>query len=134
MASIRKFEDLEIWQKARELNQKIYPILLSLQETRSFELKSQLDGAAGSAMDNISEGFERDGNRKFLQFLYISKGSVGEVRSQLYRAFDRELISKEIFESLQNDCNILAAKIANFISYLQNSNYRGNKYKSRNIE
>jgi four helix bundle protein len=86
MASIRRFEDLEIWQKARELNQKIYPILLSLQETRSFELKSQLDGAAGSAMDNISEGFERDGNREFLQFLYISKGSVGEVRFQLYRA------------------------------------------------
>jgi four helix bundle protein len=81
MASIRKFEDLEICQKACELNQKIYPILLFLQETRSFELKSQLDDAAGSAMDNISEGFERDGNKEFLQFLYISKGSAGEVKS-----------------------------------------------------
>lgn len=70
-------------------------------------------------MDNIAEGFERDGNREFIQFLAISKGSLGEVRSQLYRVLDRNLISAPDFESLQNDCLLLAGKIAKFMSYLK---------------
>jgi len=83
MATIKRFEDLDIWQIARELNIKILPLLDKLNESRNYELKSQLDRSAGSVMDNISEGFERDGNREFIQFLAISKGSLGEVRSQL---------------------------------------------------
>ena len=84
MATIKRFEDLDIWQLARELNIKITPLLDKLNERRSYELKSQLDRSAGSVMDNIAEGFERDGNREFIQFLAISKGSLGEVRSQLF--------------------------------------------------
>jgi four helix bundle protein len=73
MATIKKFEDLEIWQFARRLNKEVCPILNSLYETRNFKLKDQLDASAGSVMDNIAEGFERDGNREFTQFLAISK-------------------------------------------------------------
>lgn len=129
MATITKFEDLEVWQLARQLNTKIYPLLQSLNETRNYELKNQLDSSAGSVMDNISEGFERDGNREFIQFLAISKGSLGEVRSQLYRVFDRNPLDKEAFENLQNDCLLLAGKIAKFIAYLRNTEFKGNKFK-----
>lgn len=74
MATIRKFEDLEIWQLARELNLEIFPILEKLHELRMFELRNQLERSAGSVMDNIAEGYERDGNKEFRQFLAISKG------------------------------------------------------------
>jgi len=133
MATIKKFEDLEIWQQARQINIKVYPLLQFLNETRNYELRGQLDSAAGSVMDNISEGFERDGNREFIQFLAISKGSLGEVRSQLYRAFDRNLLNEEAFNSLQNHCLLLAGKISKFISYLRNSEYKGNKFKSDKV-
>lgn len=129
MATIRKFEDLEVWQLARELNVKIQPYLTILGEARNYELKNQLDDSAGSVMDNIAEGFERDGNREFIQFLAISKGSLGEVRSQLYRILDRNLIKTKEFESLQSECILLASKIAAFISYLRKSEFKGNKFK-----
>ncbi len=129
MATIKRFEDLEIWQLARELNIKVHPILEKLDESRSYALKGQLDGSAGSVMDNISEGFERDGNREFIQFLAISKGSLGEARSQLYRAFDRKFVGKESFDVLQADCLLLAGKIAAFMTYFNNSDFKGNKFK-----
>lgn len=129
MATIKKFEDLEIWQMARELNKKTAPILEKLEERKCYKLKEQLDGAAGSVMDNIAEGFERDGNREFIQFLAISKGSLGEVKSQLYRTFDRNCIEKEKHDLLQEECNVLASKIANFMSYLNKTSFRGNKFK-----
>jgi four helix bundle protein len=129
MATIRKFEDLEIWRLAREINIKIIPYLKILAEKRDFELKNQLDRSAGSVMDNIAEGFERDGNREFIQFLAYSKASLGEVRSQIYRLFDRELMDKKTFEISQNDCLLLAGKIGTFMTYLRNSGFRGNKFK-----
>ena len=129
MATIRKFEDLEIWQLARELNLEIFPILEKLHELRMFELKNQLERSAGSVMDNIAEGYERDGNKEFRQFLAISKGQLGEVRSQLYRAMDRKVIDAERNNYLQEKCLTLASKIAKFITYLNNSDMRGNKFK-----
>lgn len=129
MATIRRFEDLEIWQLARELNIKITPLLDRLSEVKNYDLKSQLDRSAGSVMDNISEGFERDGNREFIQFLAISKGSLGEVRSQLYRTLDRNIIEKEKHDVLQEECLVLAGKLGKFISYLNTSEIRGNKFK-----
>jgi four helix bundle protein len=129
MATIRRFEDLDVWQLARELNVKITPILNTLIETKNYDLKSQLDRSAGSVMDNISEGFERDGNREFIQFLAISKGSLGEVRSQLYRTLDRNFIEKEKHDLLQEECLLLAGKLGKFITYLNNSEIKGNKFK-----
>jgi len=128
MATINKFEDLEIWQLARELNVKVYPLIMSLHETRDFKLKNQLDGSAGSVMDNISEGFERDGNREFIQFLSISKGSLGEVRSQLYRALDRNHLQQEEFNKIHENCLTLANKIGKFMTYLRNSDIKGKKF------
>ena len=129
MATIKRFEDLDVWQQARDLNIKIMPLLKKLNEERNYDLKSQLDRSAGSVMDNISEGFERDGNREFIQFLAISKGSLGEVRSQLYRSLDRSLLEKEAHDLLQEDCLLLAGKLGKFISYLNNTEYKGTKFK-----
>lgn len=132
MATIKKFEDLEIWQLARELNCEVAPILEKLEEARLFGLKNQLDNSSGSVMDNIAEGFERDGNREFIQFLAISKGSLGEVRSQLYRVMDRKIIDEKRNEALQEKCLTLAAKTGRLITYLNNSNIKGNKFKKNN--
>jgi len=131
MATIKRFEDLEVWQLARELNIKIAPISDKLNEAKSYELKNQLDRSSGSVMDNIAEGFERDGNRELIQFLAIAKGSLGEVRSQLYRIFDRNFIEKQNHDVLQEDCLQLGSKLGKFISYLNNSAIKGNKFKNQ---
>lgn len=129
MATIHNFEDLEIWQMARAFNAKLIPLLQNLAEAKNFELKNQLDASAGSIMDNIAEGFEREGNREFKQFLSISKGSLGESRSQLYRAFDRGFITQEELAQLQDQCRILAGKISRFMNYLRGTEIKGNKYR-----
>ncbi|HQQ93884.1 MAG TPA: four helix bundle protein [Bacteroidia bacterium] len=131
MATITRFEDLEIWRFARELYKRLIPLLEHAEEQKLFDLKAQIERSAGSVMDNIAEGFERDGNREFIQFLAISKASLGELRSQLFRAFDRKLINQEDLQLLQENCNTLAANIAGFMNYLNHSSFKGQKYKSK---
>jgi four helix bundle protein len=82
-------------------------------------------------MDNIAEGFERNGRVEFIQFMAIAKGSLGEVKSQLYRAVDRQYIDQEKFDYLLNEADKLAKQISVFIKYLKNSEVKGWKYKER---
>ena len=129
MATIKRFEDLDIWQLARKLCDEIYQISISTPLHKDYKLNNQIKGSSGSVMDNIAEGFERDGNREFIQFLSISKGSCGETRSQLYRVLDRNYIKQEKFDDLLDQTIILSKKISSFMSYLNNNDYKGRKYK-----
>lgn len=129
MATITRFEDLEIWKLARTLCKKIYDLTLQQEFKKNFALVDQIRRSSGSVMDNIAEGYERDGQKEFLQFLYISKASAGETRSQLYRAFDCNLITEEQLTGLTNELLKLSTKIQNFINYLKRSGLKGNKYK-----
>ena len=129
MATINNFEDLEIWKLAREICQDVYKIINYPKFSKDFGLVRQINDSSGSVMDNIAEGFEREGNKEFGQFLFISKGSCGECRSQLIRAFDRQYISEEEFKTIYNKLADESIKIKNFMNYLKNSNMKGNKYR-----
>jgi four helix bundle protein len=86
MATVKSFEELEIWQLSREICQEVWDVFERTTLGKDFELKNQMNRSSGSIMDNIAEGFERNGRKEFIQFLSYSKGSCGELRSQLYRA------------------------------------------------
>lgn len=129
MATITRFEDLEIWQEARRLFNQINDIGNQTSLTSDFKLKDQIKASSGSVMDNIAEGFERDGNLEFRQFLSIAKGSAGETRSQLYRVYDSEYISEEQLRVLVEEYEKLSKRISAFISYLNKKDFKGNKFK-----
>ena len=128
MATIKRFEDLEIWQDARKLSKEIILISKNTELNRDFKLKAQIKDSSGSVMDNIAEGFERNGNAEFRQFLSIAKGSAGETRSQLYRVFDNDYINEEHLNLLISDCEKLGVKIDNFITYLNKKDFKGTKF------
>lgn len=125
---INSFEDAEVWQKSRVLAQRIFELTQQDKFFRDFALKDQINRAIGSAMDNVAEGFERGGNKELIQFLSIAKGSAGEVRSQLYRARDREYLTTEEFDHLKDDILEVSKKLSNFIFYLKRSDMKGVKY------
>ena len=129
MATINKFEDLEIWQEARKLSKEIYLISTETDLKTDFRFKAQIKASSGSVMDNIAEGFERDGNLEFSQFLSIAKGSAGESRSQIYRLYDYEYKSEEKFLDLKIKYENLSGKIKNFITYLNKKDFKGNKFQ-----
>ena len=132
MASVKDFEELAIFQKARELSKKIYPVTNKDGFKSDYRFVQQIRAAAGSIMDNIAEGFERTGNKEFLNFLYIAKGSCGEVRSQLIRANDIGYLTPEEYEELYTECRKLSAGIMNFIKEIRTSEYTGAKFKEFN--
>lgn len=127
MAKAQKFEDLTIFQMARELTKEVYAITKEGDFHKDTRFVQQIHAAAGSIMDNIAEGFERDGNKEFINFLYIAKGSCGEVRSQIIRASDVGFIDKETSTKLYNDCLSLGKAISKFITSLRNSPITGLK-------
>lgn len=129
MATIERFEDLDIWKEARLLSTEIILLSKNTELKADYKLRNQIKGSSGSVMDNIAEGFERDGNLEFRQFLSIAKGSAGECRSQLYRVFDSEYISEEELNSLVNRYLQLNKRIASFIIYLNKNEFKGNKFK-----
>ncbi|MFE3869615.1 four helix bundle protein [Flavobacterium sp. ZS1P70] len=129
MATINRFEDLEIWKEARRLAKEIHLIAIETDLKSDFRFKEQIKSSSGSVMDNIAEGFERDGNLEFRQFLSIAKGSSGETRSQLYRIFDFGYITEPKFDLLKKDYENLSGKIKNFITYLNKKDFKGNKFQ-----
>ena len=126
---IERFEDLDIWKEARSLFKYIFGITRKDPFCRDFKLKDQIMTSSGSIMDNIAEGFERGGNKEFIQFLSISKGSCGECRSQSYRAFDYQYIKEDVLDELVKRTTRLSKEISGFISYLKKSDFKGSKYK-----
>jgi four helix bundle protein len=129
MATISKFEELEIWQKAREICQYVELLIQTTNLKSNFSLKDQIDRSSGSIMDNIAEGFERNGKREFIQFLSIAKSSAGETKSQSYRAFDKKLISEEQHFKLNEMIEIEKNKIGSMMNYLNNCEIKGLKFK-----
>lgn len=119
MAKAERFEDLIVWQEARLLRKEISQASKGSGFCRDFELRAQILGAALSAMDNIAEGFERGSNKEFAQFLLISKGSAGEVRSALYAALDDEYITPSDFERLRDRTLSVSRRCSKLITYLQ---------------
>jgi len=129
MATIERFEDLEIWQSARVISKKIHLLSLETELKNDFGLKNQMKNSSGSVMDNIAEGFERGGNLEFRQFLSVAKASAGETRSQLYRLWDFDYIDQKKFEELKIELENLSGKIQNFIKYLNKNDFKGDKFK-----
>jgi four helix bundle protein len=119
MATVRQFEDLQVWQEARTLAQEAYRIANQGLFRRDFGLRDQITRAATSTMSNIAEGFERGSRKEFIQFLNIAKASNGEVRSQLYIALDQNYIDESKFSALRESTLSLSRRLASFISYLE---------------
>ena len=128
MEKIQKFEDLEIFQRARELCKYIYRITNTEPFKSDYRFVQQIRAAAGSIMDNIAEGYERNGNKEFVNFLYIAKGSCGAVRSQLLRANDVDYIDDKVFNQLYNDVLIIGRKIYNLAQTIKQKGNPGSKY------
>lgn len=129
MAKIERFEDIEAWQMARESTKLIYKISSTGDFARDFPLRDQIRRAAVSMMSNIAEGFERDGDKEFVQFLAIAKGSCGEARAQLYIALDQNYISRVDFDSIYESLNSTGKRIGGFMRYLRESAMKGPKFR-----
>jgi four helix bundle protein len=129
MAKIKGFEDIDSWKKARTLTKELYRITSTGQFARDFGLKDQIRRAAVSILSNIAEGFERGGDKEFVQFLAMAKGSCGEVRAQLYVALDQGYFSLAEFDTLAGTAAEVGQLISGFIKYLKQSDFRGNRYR-----
>ena len=131
MATSKRFEEIVSWQKARELNKIPGKHIDAVKFKNSYKLINQLEGSAGSIMDNIAEGFERSDNREFCLFLYLSKGSCGEFKSQLYRALERGYLAETEFEELYNFAMETIVLLQKLINYPEQSELKVTKFKNR---
>ena len=128
MSTIKCFEDLRCWQSARELCKLIYGFTRKEKFSKDFSLVKQIRDSSGSGMDNISEGFDRAGNKEFIQFLSVSRGSIAEVKSQLYRALDQNYIDDDEFQQSYHLANQTSKEATSLIKYLKNSDMKGFKF------
>ena len=131
MSSFQRFEDIEAWQKARELTKAIYAMSNDGQFARDFGLRDQIRRASVSIMSNIAEGFGRGGNKEFIQFLSTAKGSASEVQALLHVALDAIHINEEQFNSLYALTPSTGNMIGGLIRYLAKSEIKGIKYDTK---
>lgn len=130
MAVAKRFEDLDVWIAAKDASIMIYKITENENLKKDFGLKDQIRRASISIISNIAEGFERNGNKEFIQFLSIAKGSAGEVRAQLYIIKELEFINEEEFILLNEKVTQVSKMLSGFINYLKQSELKGTKFKS----
>ncbi|MBN8701532.1 MAG: four helix bundle protein [Bacteroidetes bacterium] len=129
MATIERFEDLKVWQKARQLNKEIYKVSNTGAFSKDFGLRDQIRRSSISIVSNIAEGYERNGTKEFNQFLSIAKASAAELRAQLYVSFDLEYISEQEFNTLISIVLEVSKMLSGLMSYLQTTEIKGNKFK-----
>ncbi|MGH9948415.1 MAG: four helix bundle protein [Pyrinomonadaceae bacterium] len=129
MPTIARFEDIEAWKLARTACNRIYDVSSDGEFSKDFALVNQIRRASVSILSNIAEGFERDGNREFIQFLSVAKGSCGEVRSQLYIAFDRGYVDQPAFDEIFRLLMETSRTLSGFIKYLRQSDEKGRKFR-----
>jgi len=115
---IRRFEDIEGWQSARELTRQVYAVAHCGEFSRDFGLRDQITRAAGSTMHNIAEGFDGGSNPEFIKFLRYSQRSCSEVQSQLYVARDQDYLTRDEFDAIYAQAELTHAKVGGFIRYL----------------
>ena len=129
MTAFKKFEDMEVWQKSMNLTRLIYQITNQPSFSKDYNLVNQIRRSAISIPSNIADGLERDGNKELINFLYIAKGSCGEMRCQLYIAKDQQYLQAESFQEMYNLATEISVSLNKLIKYLQESDYKGIKYK-----
>lgn len=115
---IETFEDIQAWQKWRELTNKIYEITRWEEFSKDRWLRDQLRRASVSVVSNIAEWFERNTDKEFKQFLFMAKWSCAEVRSQLYVAYDQKYINEKMFKEMVGLCIEISKMVSKFITYL----------------
>ena len=119
MATIKRFEDLECWQEARKLVNKIYELTKNHSFRKDFELVKQVRRSAISSMANVAEGFHRNSTKDFLRFLDYSRASIAETLSHCYIALDQEYIGESEMTTVRKQADSVWKKVNNFISYLR---------------
>jgi len=129
MPTVERFENLHTWREAREIVRIVYRLTAKFPPNERYGLASQVQRAAVSTMSNIAEGFERGTTKEFINFLYMAKGSNGEVRSQAYVALDLGYISQAECDDLIRRCEILSRRLYNFIEYLKRTPFEGPKLR-----
>ena len=130
MADIKTIEDLRVWQQARIINKEIYKFTRRPDFEKDYRFVQQIRAAAGSIMDNIAEGYGRGGNKEFIQFLSISRGSSQEVLSQLYRAYDVQYITEDEFVDMKQSLHLMSVMLHNLLEKLKQSEIKGAKYQT----
>jgi four helix bundle protein len=134
VATFESCEQIEAWKKARQLSQEIYALTREGQFGRDYALRDQIRRACVSVMANIAEGFERSGTNEFVQFLAIAKGSVGEIRAQLYIAYDQGYVTEDVFMRLAGEAQEIGKMTGGLIRYLRGSGIKGAKYARKRGE